>query len=316
MLYKNTFKILFSNGGLIWRVLLFLVCAFGVLIGLGALILMPIHKVLVGAGFFVMISDAYYDFLNAVNLKQLFVDIVDIVESFFAIIVDNIGQLLPYIIIFILFVVFVCTLITRFYTMSTTICVNYYMNSNTKVKMSNNIFASFGKNIKYLLAYAVTVLPINLIIYGIVFFMLGLFELDGLLFAFAPFLIILTYTLLASLKTTLFGGWLPAIVCGNKGAFASMKKGFVVPKRRFWQTFGNSFALYLTIIFLNFFVGLLTFGVGLSITIPATCVTVCIFGLVSFYMATGQKYYVDSYNVIAPKTKELTDKFENHKYIV
>ena len=316
MLYKNTFKIMFSNGSLIWRVLLFLLCAVGILIGLGALILSPIHKVLVAAGFFIMISDSYHAFINAMNLKQLFVDIGDIVEKFFSIIIDNISELLPSIIIFVFFIVFVCTLVTRFYTMTTTICVNYYMHSNAKVKLSNNIFNSFGKNIKYLLVYAITILPLNILIYAAVFFMLRFFEADGLLFALAPFLIILTYTLLSTLKTTLFCGWLPAIVCGNKGVFASLKKAFIVPKRRFWQTFGNAFALYLTIIFLNFFVGLLTFGVGLFITIPATCVAMCIFGLVSFYMATGQKYYVDNFNVIAPKTKEMTDKFSNHKYIV
>lgn len=316
MLYKNTFKILFSNGGIICRVLLFLLCAVAILVGLGALILTPIHRVLVSEGFFDMIGDAYYEFLNVINLKQLLVDIGNIVESFFSIIVSHLDYLLPYIIIFIFFVVFVCTLVTRFYSMSTTICVNYYMNSNSKVKFANNIFTSFGRNIKYLLVYAITILPINILIYACIFFMFGMFEMNGIIFAFAPFLIIFTFTILASLKTTLFGGWLPAIVCGNKGVFASMRKGFAVPKRRFWQTFGNAFALYLTIIFLNFFVGLLTFGVGLILTIPATCVVLCIFGLVSFYMATGQRYYVDSYNVIAPKTKELTDKFNHHKYIV
>ena len=105
MLYRNTFKILFSNGGLIWRVLFFLLCSVAVLVGIGALILTPIHRVLVSAGFFVMISDAYYEFLNAINLKELFVDIGDIIESFFAIILDNLGELLPYIILFIFFIV-------------------------------------------------------------------------------------------------------------------------------------------------------------------------------------------------------------------
>ncbi len=316
MLYKNTFKIFFSNGSLIWHTLLYLLISASIVFGAGTLILSPLYHTLSEVGWTTAISDSYMNFLNQINLKQLLIDIGDNGRWFVQIIIDNMGKLLPYIILFVIVIIVVGSIVVRFYTMSASTCVNYYMNSNVKASFPNNIFTSFYRNFRYQLAYTVTVLPINIAIYSLIIYMLKLFESEGFLFIITPFILVLTFTILASLKMTLFGGWLPAIVSSNKGVFACMKKGFVVAKRRFGETFGNAFALYLTIIFVNFFGGVLTFGVGLIVTIPASCILVCVFQNVSYYMAIGQKYYVDNFNVIAPKAQEYTDKFGNHKYII
>lgn len=316
MLYKNTFKIFFSNGSLLWHTLLYLLLSVGVVFGLGALVLSPLYDLLVEVGWTVAVKNSYLDFLSHIDIRQLLVSIGDNWRWFLQIVFDNINSLVPTIIMFVVIIVIIGTMLVRFYTMSASTCVNYYMNSNVKASFPNNIFTSFYRNLRYQLAYSITLLPINLGIFALVVYMLKLFEFDGWLFFLAPFIIILTYTLLTSIKMTLFGGWMPAIVGTNKGVFACMKKGFVVAKRRFSETFGNAFALNLTIIFINFFAGIMTFGVGLILTIPASCIIVTIFQNVAYYMAIGQRYYVDNYNVIAPKAQEYTDKFENHKYLV
>lgn len=316
MLYKNTFKIFFSNGRLIWHTLLYLLLSFALVFGAGALILSPLYTKLVEVGWTSAVSDSYMSFLNDINLKELFVSIGENGRWFFQVITDNFTQLIPTIILFVVVIIVIGSMLMRFFTMSASTCINYYMNSNVKASFPNNIFTSFYRNLRYQLVYSITLLPINLLICALVVYMLKLFESGGLLFVLTPFILVLTITLLSSLKLTLFGGWLPAIVSSNKGVLKCLKKGFVVAKRRFGETFGNAFALSLTIIFINFFVGLLTFGVGFIVTIPASCIIVTVFQNVSYYMSTGQRYYVDNYNVIAPKAQEYTDRFNNHKYLI
>lgn len=316
MLYKNTFKIFFSNGSLIWHTLLYLLISGAVVFGAGALILSPLYQLLSDVGWTTAVSDSYMNFLNHINLKQLLIDIGDNGRWFVQVIIDNFDSLVLYVVLFVVVVVILGSMLVRFFTMSASTCVNYYMNSNVKASFPNNIFTSFYRNLRYQLAYSITILPLNIGIFALVVYMLKMFDNDGFLFFIAPFAIVLTISLLSALKTTIFGGWLPAVVSSNKGIFRCMDKGFVVTKRRFSETFGNAFALSLTIIFTNFLAGVLTFGVGLVITIPASCVVVLIFQNVAYYMAIGQRYYVDNYNVIAPKAQEYTDKFKNHKHII
>lgn len=316
MLYKNTFKIFFSNGSLIWHTLLYLLVSGAIVFGAGALILSPLYNTLAEVGWTTAVGDSYINFLNHINLKQLLIDIGDNGRWFVQIVVENISSLIWSIILFVVVIVIIGSMIIRFFTMSASTCVNYFMNSNVKASFPNNIFTSFYRNLHYQLVYSITLLPINLGIFSLVIYMLKMFDNNGFWFFVAPFVIVLTVTLLSALKTTLFGGWLPSVVGSNKGVFKCMKNGFVVAKRRFYETFGNSFALTLTIIFVNFLAGVLTFGVGLVVTIPASCVIVLIFQNVAYYMATGQRYYVDNYNVIAPKAQEYTDKFKNHKHII
>ena len=102
----------------------------------------------------------------------------------------------------------------------------------------------------------------------------------------------------------------------NKGVFSGLKDSMMILKRRFLQTYGNAFALVLTIVFLNVFGGVFTYGVGLIITVPVTLLLLSTFGMVAYYSASGQKYYLDPHNVMAPKTMEYTDTISNQKYIV
>lgn len=316
MLYKNTFKIFFSNGSLIWHTLLYLLISGAIVFGAGALILSPLYETLAEVGWTTAVGDSYMNFLNHINLKQLLIDIGDNGRWFFQIIINNIDSLIVSLVLFVVVIIIIGSMMVRFFTMSASTCVNYYMNSNVKASFPNNIFTSFYRNLRYQLAYSITILPLNIGVFALLIYMLKMFDNDGFWFFVAPFVILLTITLLSALKTTLFGGWLPAVVSSNKGIFTCMKKGFVVPKRRFSETFGNAFALSITIVFVNFLAGVLTFGVGLFVTVPASCIVVLIFQNVAYYMAIGQRYYVDNYNVIAPKAQEYTDKFKNHKHII
>ena len=316
MLYKNTFKIMFSNSSLIWKLLLYFLIALMLVVGLAFVVALPIYRVLVAEGFFEAIRNTYLDFITSLNLKVLFENIFVLATDFFEIIVNNFSSLVVYIVLFLFILIILGGVLINFYNMPASSSVNMYMNSNVKQGFMTSFFAVAKNNLKYNLVYLLILLPINLAVIFLTLYSLKLFKMSGILLAFAPFIIIIGFTILNGIKTTLFCGWVPAMITQNKGVWAGLKNSFVVAKRRFIQTFANSVTLTVTIIFINVFGGLCTFGVALFITIPASFLLSCIFNMVAYYTAIGQRFYVDPYNVIAPKTLEHTEKIKNQKYIV
>ncbi len=286
------------------------------IVGLGFALALPIYKTLVAEGFFEAVSDTYLDFVTSLNLKVLFENISVLSSGLINIISNNITSLILSLVLFSIFVIILGALLINFYQMPTSSVLNMYMNSNVKQSFMGNFFGTIKRNLGYSALYLVTLLPINFGIFALTIFSLKLFKLKGVLLIFSPFFIIVGFTLLQSLKMTLFCGWVPAMVTQNQNPARALKSNFVVSKRRFLQTFGNAFAVIITLIFINVFGGLCTFGVALLITIPASFLITNIFGMVAFYMSIGQRFYVDPYNVIAPKTIALTEKIHNQKYIV
>jgi len=316
MLYKNTFKLLFSNANLIWKVILYLAIAGLIVGGLSLLTALPIVQVLVNERFFEIISEIYDNFLSNMDLQGLILRIGDLSVKFVDIINENMSRIFLSLFGF-GFVFFILgSMIINFYSMPTSTCLYYYMSSNTKHSFLNSMASSFKRNIGYQLVSLFILVPLNFGIYYLLLYSFRLFRFGGFLVFVTPFIILFGYTILMSLKNTILCGWLPSIVVRNKGVFSGLKDAMMIPKRRFGQTFGNSFALVLTAVFLNVFGCVFTYGVGLIITLPVTILLFNIFGMVAYYSANGQKYYLDPYNVMAPKTMEYTDKLENQKYIV
>ncbi len=316
MLYKNTFRLMFSNSHLIFKIMLYLVVALLVIGGLSFVVAIPIFNLLINERFFIKIGEVYSNFLSNLDLKALIMEIGILSEKLILILNENFTS--------IMFSAFAVGLITfvlghivmNFYTMPTSIVVDMYMSSNVKQKMSTAFTQSFKKNISYQLVSLLILFPLNVGIAYLFLYSLRLFKLGGAFIIFSPFIILIGFALINSLKHTLFCGWIPSIIVRNNGVFSGLKDGFVVSKRRFWQTFANCFAIELTLIFINVFGSVFTYGVGLIITVPVTALVLNIFGLVAYYSANGQKYYLDPYNVMAPKTQEYTDKFRDQRYIV
>jgi hypothetical protein len=133
---------------------------------------------------------------------------------------------------------------------------------------------------------------------------------------FSPFITLFGCCILTALKHTIVCGWIRSIVGRNKGVFSGLKDRMIMPKHRFFPRVGNVFSMVLTAVFLNVFGCVFTYGVGLIITIPVSILLYSTFGMVAYYSATGQRYYLDPYNVMAPKPVQYTDRLYNHKYIV
>ncbi len=316
MLYKNTFRLMFSNGHLIFKIMLYFLISALIIGGLSFVVAIPIFNLLVNERFFARLDMVYSDFLSTLDLKALIMEIGICSEKLIAIVNENLANIFLSVLSFGFILFILGHILLNFYNMPTSIVVDYYMSSNTKLGFLSSMAQSFKKNISFVLVRLITVFPLNLGITYLFLYSLRLFKLGGAFIFVSPFIILIGYCLISSLKHTLFCGWLPAMIVKNDKVFAALKDGFVVPKRRFGQTFANSFAVVLTLIFLNVFGGVFTYGVGLIITIPVSLLVNNIFGLVAYYSATGAKYYLDPYNVMAPKTREYTDKFYDQRYII
>lgn len=315
MMYKNTFKLLLANFTKVWRVLLYVLVTGAITIGLAIAVGFPIYKVLLDRGIFVEFSDYYMEFINHLDLLGFFTNIGLWMERFVEVIIENISTLwLPITGLVLMFIV-IGAILVSVYKFATTSCVNYYMNSSVNHNFGSALVSHFTKNIGFQILNLIILLPINLGIAYLVIMSLNMLTNANLMF-WAPFVAMAIFVVLNALKVTIFGGWIPAMIVKNKNVFSGLKECFRVMGRRFIYTFGSALAMILTLVFVNIFGGICTFGVGLIITIPATLVAIQIFNMVAYYTAIGQRYYVDATNVCAPKRQEFTDKFNNHKYIV
>lgn len=316
MLYKNTFKLLFSNAHLIWKILLYILIAGLVVGGLCLVTALPVVQVLINANFFEKITDVYQTFISSLDLKSLIMRIGDLSVKFVDIINSNISKIMLSIFGVGFVIMVLGTIVFKFYQMPTAVNLYYYMSSNTKHNYANSFASSFKKNFLYQIASFMFLVPINFGIYYLLLYSFRLFRLGGAFIVLSPFIILFGFCILMSLKYTLFCGWIPSIVVRNKGIFSGLKDSMIIVKRRFGQTFGNAFAIVLTSVFLNVFGGVFTYGVGLIVTVPVSLLMHSTFGMVAYYSATGQRYYLDPYNVMAPKPVQYTDKLHNQKYIV
>ena len=316
MMYKNSFRILFSTANLIWKVMLYFIVVGAVIGGLTYVSALPIINVLGGANFFTNLNDIFVSFFSNLNLSELFVNLREIIKDFVTIISQNINSLMLYIILFIFMLVILGSFLKGLYS---AICGGVLYNSmsnNIKQPFISSFRANLVKAIKLELARLTIILPVNVATAVIMYYMFTLTTFGGVMYILAPFLIMLVYVILIALKTTFFAGWMPALFVINAKTYPALFKGFGVIHRRFWNIFATSIALMLTVLTVNLFVGIFTLSVGLLITIPASYMLFVIFEMVSFYMARGIRFYIDSETIFEPKKADLTDKKKDIKYIM
>lgn len=316
MIFKNSIKILFSNFNIVWKTLVYLLLVF-LLTGIGAYFsLRPIYELLVSSGLIEAISDIYTSFITSLNLAQLLMSTSDLLATIWSVITSNIASIWLSIVCFV-FIVFVFrSIATSLVVMANCECLHYYMGSMNRASYFHEFGSVLGKNIKAQLCYYLVSLPVKIVIIGICYLECMLVG-GGLIQAiFTVFFVMLTFVVLTALKYTMFSTWIPTMVVMNYGVFRALGAAIKLSFRKFGRIFACAIGVVLVIYFVNVFFGLFTFFVGLLITIPASYLFYCVFGMVVLYDCQGMRYYVDVYNVISPAKKEKSDKLKQMKYIV
>lgn len=315
MLYKNSIKILFSNFHIVWKSILYFLIVFLVSIGLLYLCINPIFLTLKESGIISEAVGIYTEFMTSLNLSEMGVAINELFESLFEVLINNISNLwISFAGIFLIIFVF-SVILNNLSIMANCNSLHYYMGSMNKSGFYSSFYDTVGKSIKVQLAYFIVSLPIKIINLTLIILTFRLFKVSILWSILAVFITIVLYIILVAFKVTIFSGWIPTMVIMNYGVLKSLRVSIRNAFRKFPRIFGNAVGMVLTL-FCAYGLVFFTFFVGLIIVIPATYLFYSCFGMVLTYESQGMRYYVDIYNVITPKKKEISDKLTDMKYIV
>lgn len=316
MLFKNSFKIMFSNFHLTWKSLIYHLFVLALTCFLMYLTFNPIYAVLVDVGFIGQVSSVYQEFVESLNLAELFESLSYLMSSLYHVIIDNMQTLWRYFVLLGLSIFFVGPYLTNLVSLPTCNSLHYYMGSMTKQGFFQSYNELFKKNLLVQFVYYIFSILSNILIMFV--FMLSLRWITKFLTwsLFLVILLLVVMILLITFKNILFVSWLPTLTVTNYGIFKSWKVSLKNVFRKFGRIFANMFGFVLVIIFLNISVGLFTLTVGLAITVPASYVFYNAFGMATVYECQGMRYYVDTWNVITPMKKEVGDRFSDMEFMV
>lgn len=308
MLYKNSLKLIFSNFSLVWKLLIYILCATVFCFGLCYVCSIPTLNLLRAEGWFSLIKNAYEEFVVSFSFSGFSANIVEIYEKFMLIIGSNFKQIWFSLIMFCFVLIVLFSFVAGFIYMPMCGVLYHSMSSNTKTSLTENFIIHFKRNLKYSLLNTFVGLPLNLIIFYIIIKgMVLISKLSSDLLFLAPAFAILAFVVLFALKLKLVSAWVPSQIVMEYKPFFALKTSFKSVKKRFGRDFSNALGLILTIVFINMFSLVCTFGIGLIISLPISYVWCSTFCMTSYYTSNGLRYYVDSYNVISPQKRELSE---------
>ncbi len=191
--------------------------------------------------------------------------------------------------------------------------LNSRMSSNTKFGFTSNLISNIGKSTKFSLALVVVQLPVDILIFTVLYLFIG--PLFGVFGIFALPLCFILVICLVAFKDTLTFCWIPSIVVDNKkiwSSFAeSIKSGF--------KNFGTLYGLILVLRVVGFamfaMVTLFTFGAGALIALPLILIIQRTIELVFYYDKRKLRYYSDAgKDIVTPdgaEVEEISDVKEN-----
>ncbi len=165
--------------------------------------------------------------------------------------------------------------------------LNDKMATYAETPFSAAFVANLGKASVYAVAYVPAVFLFDALTIGICYLLLTTLPV-----LMALFLSMTVIVLCQSLKLTVTGRWMPAMVTeGKKLRHAIFQKSPYEKKQ-----FGKVFSMYLItvymIIVVNVVVAVCTFGSGLIVTVPASYFLLICEQFVNHYTVTGKKYFI------------------------
>ena len=170
-----------------------------------------------------------------------------------------------------------------------------FMSSKSEYGFMSNLVANGKRAALYALLFTLFVFTSQVAIVALcVFLFFKLFAKIGFLSFSVCYLLL---TLLLALKSTLFAGWLPATVTENVGVFKGFTVGIRAIGKRFLRSFWTFVFMDWIVLGLLVITGVLTFGVGLIVSIPSAFILYRIVELVLYFDACGYRYYVDAQTV-------------------
>lgn len=173
------------------------------------------------------------------------------------------------------------------------------------------------KNIRQAALYAIIYAPLSFVYDAIcltVMWAVISVGLKGLSFTLVKiFIVAILFLVFSAVKFAFTADWLPALIDAKMKQRKAICYTFVRKGKRTAAVLSNSLVLKLTVFALNVAAGLFTFGAGLLLTLPASCLILTAYCFVNYFDRNRKKYFVDEYTVIGPKKETPVSREEFFK---
>jgi len=308
MTLKNAFRLSFLNIDKVWKLVLYRLVVWAVIIGL----MSPC---------FFMLSSAFNELMASEAMKEFAVSgvfysgsITTISKAFIAeaslflnIIISKYTFVFVYY-TFLLFILLPTLMNMGKYTVNA--MMYSYMSSHAKKSFCTTYIGSFGKAFVFGLFRSLFNLIFNLSIFAI-FYAFVMIQNESFEYVM-PYIFILIASVVLTIKHLLVMGWAPSMIVCDKSSVKGFSFGIKTTFRRFGVSFASSFVVYLISL-----IALLGFGIfSLIIIVPAFAVVVSMAEMIVFFGNHGMKYYIDSDTIISPKKHEELDKINQIKFLL
>lgn len=314
MVFRNTFRLLFSNFSNVWKVLVYYcICVVLTFCVCGALIHPIITRFLE--------ADIFKNFAEAVNgmfstaPKVTAISLKEVCSSALTIVTSS-NQLFTNAIIFCVWLAFVFPFMLDLAQLPMGEVLYGYMSSQTKYGFTSRFIKTLGKSALYSITRIFVTLIFNACTLCIMYFMLKFATLGNLLFAFFDIFLLSILFIVVSIKYSLFSCWMPAISVLDMGVAEALKQNFRCISKHFGSIFSNCLLLVLIAFVFNLICGVFSFTASFIVTLPLTAFVFVIFQMVCFFSVQGMRFYVYPDLFISPKTFEESLSVEDVKYII
>ena len=312
MMFKNSTKLLVANFSLVWKLILYYLIVFGIVIGLIAPFFGIIYEGFNSTGALTDFGRALTDFNISINPFDFIININEISTEFFKLFIKfweyNTGVAF-YVCLIILYVF---PFLIGLADLPVGQCLFGYMSSLTKYSFVGSYMKYFGRSVRFQLFKNLILLPIYTIFITIIVYVLKLAKFGGVIVYFMPFIFLAVIVGLISLKKTVFAGWMPAIVVYDCNMFKGFVKGIKSVGRRFFKVLSTAICIMLLAVAFNYLFGTFAFPV----IIPVFVFMFYVFEMVMFYGSQGMRYYVDLDTILSPKRLEENDSFKDLKNLI
>ena len=177
-----------------------------------------------------------------------------------------------------------------------------YMTSNSKL----GFFSAYIKSLKHSVVFALCKTAYNLVfmagccaaVFGLAYVQSEFF-VTHLLCAIEFVVLVLLFTV----NHLFVMGWMPALIVFDCNIAKAYSKGVKAVRRHLFKTLVLTAAR-----FVFFWVCVFVFGFYvLSVLIPGMAVALIFFGMITFYISQGMRYYVSASKIMTPKKLEEVD---------
>ncbi len=316
MIFKNTFKLLFTNFSLTYKVFLHKLFAFVLALSVAGTVGMPFLIHLKDISFIDVVSLKLVALMESLNIGNVFLTIKDI----FLYILDIIGNvnldlLMNFITSFSIFVL-IFGLIGSLDELAVIECLNANLTSKTRLSFFKCMIAkTFKSFLKSIIKFVVGLFYVAVICATIYFGFTMFDKASDLEKVLIPTIMFLIMLIASSIHLSLIAGFTPSIIVQDEGVLKSLKTGFNTIRKKYLKVLSSSFMLVFILLFGNILISVYSFFAGLIITLPITFVILALFKTIAYYECSGMRYYVID-QIRSPRKKEEMDRINKLKYII